>query len=148
MERHQLTTTAAEKVRLWIRERGGAQVFQSINLSDIGRQMIVPLRGPNGEAVGKPHWSMGNDPVRVLTAESECDVCLDKEVKRFHVAVRMGGNGLMMKCTDGSSIRIRRAVERAGKGAYHEFDYSTQEAVIYAPERIVPMEEWNSPEAI
>ena len=143
MERHQLTTESAAKIRLWIKERGGAQVFESINLSDPGRQMIVPVRGPAGEPVGKPHWSMGNTPVRVLTAESECEVCLDVEVRRFRVAIRVSGNGLMMKCTDASSERIRKAVEKAGRGAYHEFDHSTQEAVIFAIERIIPMEEWH-----
>lgn len=143
MERHQLTTASAVKVRLWIKERGGAQVFGSINLSDLGRQMIVPVRDPEGQSVGKPHWSMGNQPVRVLHSETECEVCLDKEVRRFHIAIRLSGNGLMMKCTDASSERIRKAVEKAGRGAYHEFDYETQEAVIFAPERIVPMEDWH-----
>lgn len=143
MERHQLTTASAAKVREWIKSRGGAQVFQSIDLSDPGRQMITPLRGPEGEPVGKPHWSMANKPARILTSESECEVCLDKEVRRFHVAIRLSGNGLMMKCTDASSEKIRKAEDKAGRGAYHEFDYETQQAVIYAAEKIVPMEEWH-----
>lgn len=143
MERHQLSTESAAKVRLWIKDRGGAQVFQSIDLSDPGRQMIVPLRGPESQPVGKPHWSMANETSRIITSETECEVCLDVEVRRFRVAIRLSGNGLMLKCSDASSERIRKAVEKAGRGAYHEFDYETQEAVIFAPERIVPMEEWN-----
>ena len=141
MERYRLSVEAAEKVRTWIRDRSGAQVFQSINLSDPGRMMLTPVKDAQGNAVGKPHWSMGNEPVRILTSESECEVCLDKEVKRFHVAIRVSGNGLMMKCTDASSERIRKAEAKAGEGAYHEFDYDNQEAVIYAPEKIVPMEQ-------
>lgn len=48
----------------------------------------------------------------------------------------------MLKCTDASTRRIRAAVERAGEGAYHVFDYMTQEAVIMRPTRQVPIAEY------
>lgn len=69
-------------------------------------------------------------------------VAIDREVKRFHVAIRMGSQGFSMKCTDGASRRIRSAVAKAGEGAYHVFDYTTQEAVIMAPEKVIPLPEW------
>ena len=56
-----------------------------------------------------------------------------EEVKRFHVGVRMGSNGLALKVTDGGSRRIRREVSKAGEGAYYAFDYLTQDAIILRP---------------
>ena len=57
----------------------------------------------------------------------------DIEVKRFRVGVRWGSQGFTLKVTDGGSRRIRREVSKAGDGAYHVFDYMTQEAVIMKP---------------
>jgi hypothetical protein len=142
MERYTLTTEAAIKAREWLRERGGFQVFRSINLSDPGKTMLTPVCGPNGEPVEKPHWSLANKPERVITEEKECEVAIDKEVKRFHVGVRRSSNGPSFKVTDGGSRRIHAAMEKAGENAYHVFDYETQEAVIMAPEKVVPMEQW------
>jgi hypothetical protein len=53
------------------------------------------------------------------------------EVKRFHVAVRIGGQGFCLKVTDGGTRRIWRELAKAGTGSFYEFDYNTQEAVIY-----------------
>jgi hypothetical protein len=44
--------------------------------------------------------------------------------------------------SDGSNRKVLRAVEAAGDGAYHLFDYVTQEAVIMRPSRVVPLPEW------
>jgi len=41
-----------------------------------------------------------------------------------------------IKVTDGGTRRIRAEVEKAGDGAYHEFDYDDyKNAVIMAPEK-------------
>ena len=40
------------------------------------------------------------------------------EVKRFHVAVRLGSQGFSLKVSDGGSRRIRREVAKAGAGAF------------------------------
>jgi len=104
--------------------------------------MTTPLKTAEGALVTKPHWSMGETPERVITSMEDVEVCIDVEVKRFRVGIRRGGQGLTFKCTDGSSRRIRKEVEKAGKGAYHAFDYFTQEAVIMAPESILPLTEY------
>ena len=63
-------------------------------------------------------------------------VSFDKEVKRFHVAVRLGSQGMSYKVTDGGTRRIRAEVEKAGDGAYYTFDYDDyKNAAIMAPEK-------------
>jgi len=37
---------------------------------------------------------------------------------------------------------IRTAVAKAGEGAYHTFDYATQEAVILKPESQIPLPDY------
>ena len=142
-DRYKLSVESAIKVREWIRDRGGAQVFQSINMSDLGRRMLSPVRDKDGKLNGKPCWSMADKPERILIREDECEVCFDREVKRFRVGIRWGAQGLTLKVTDAGTNKIRAAVEKAGGGAYYEFDYSTQEAIIMAPERTVFMEGWD-----
>ena len=58
-------------------------------------------------------------------------------VKLFHAAIRYAANRMAYKVSDGGSRRIRKEVGKAGKGAYHVFDYETQEAVIMAPEGVM-----------
>jgi hypothetical protein len=63
-------------------------------------------------------------------------------VKRFRVAVRRGAQGLNLKLTIHSGERLRREVEKAGEGAWYQFDYERQEAVILVPDKTVPLSEW------
>lgn len=152
---HYVTQSDATKFRTWIRERGGVAVWQSRDLSDPGKSVSTPATIRKGDCQGqegdrpeeiipypKPGWQFGSQPDRVITDEKDILVCYDEEVKRFRVGLRRSGNGLSVKCTDASSKRIRTAVEKAGKGAYHRFDYETQEAVIMKPARIVPLNEF------
>jgi len=90
----------------------------------------------------RPNWQAASEPERIITSVDDVVVSVDKEVKRFRVGVRLSGNGMMLKVTDGGTRRIRAAVAKAGEGAYHTFDYETQEAVIMAPEKTVPLAEW------
>jgi hypothetical protein len=86
---------------------------------------------------------MGNEPSEIVKELSEIEVNVDKEVKRFHVAVRQSSNGMNLKLTNASSERVRNAVSKAGKGAYHVFDYGDyKNCVIMAPEKTIPLTEW------
>jgi ribosomal protein S6 len=128
----------------WIRHWGGVAVWKKIDLSHAGEQMLTPaLTGK--EPTAKPHWSVANTP-RVITDAKQVLVAKDKEVRRFHVAVRMGGQGLSLKVTDGGTRRIRAAVAKAGEGAYYTFDYDTQEAVIWVCEQTVSLPKWERAE--
>lgn len=135
---------SAWQVAGWIRNRGGVAIWDKIDLSCAGEQVLTPaLTGK--EPTAKPHWSVADMP-RVITDAKQVLVAKDKEVRRFHVAVRMGSQGLKLKVTDGGSRRIRAAVAKAGKGAYYTFDYDTQEAVIWACEQTLPLPEWERAE--
>lgn len=148
---YRISSDAARKVREWLREGRGVSVWRSIDLSDPGREVLTPAYDYEGRyayvgiPVSKPHWKMGNTPVQVMESERDFEVVTAREVKRFHVAVRRGSQGFSLKVTDGGSRRIRREVEKAGDGAWHEFDYGDYDnAVIMAPDSVVPMEDWHN----
>lgn len=126
----------------WLKNRGGVAVWRSINLSNMGQSWSTPALTSEGLPMRKPNWQAANEPEHVITSANEVEVVVDREVKRFHVAVRMGAQGMMLKCTDASSARIRREVEKAGEGAYYVFDYTSQEAVIFAPASKQPLVKW------
>ncbi len=120
----------------WISERAGVIVWNNHDLSNPGAGcMFTPATTINGGAVDKelaPHWAYryGETVTDLARFRFVKEV---KEVKRFRVAVRSGGNGLKVKCTDASSRKIKAACAKFSteKGsAVYEFDYNTQEAVI------------------
>jgi len=128
----------AMKIKSWFETRGGIAVWQGLNLGNI-RQVITPLHDEEGKRYTKPAWDMPNEPSEIITDSSQVQVGIDKEVRRFRVAVLRSSNGLAFKCTDASSAKVRAAVEKAGENAYHKFDYETQEAVIYKQESMVSL---------
>ena len=131
----------AKTIAAWIETRQGIKVWRSIDLSDPGKEILTPKLSESGEETGKPHWSMGNDPAEIITDISSVNVSVDREVKRFHVAVRLGAQGMKLKCTDASSARIRRECAK-WEGSRYEFDYDTQECVIFAPLEIVSLADY------
>ena len=139
MTHHIATADNAPKIGEWLRDRGGLLVWPSVNLSNPGASWTTPARNADGSPVTKPTWEAANQPERIITDARDMLVSRDIEVKRFRVGVRMGGNGLSLKVTDGGSRRIRSAVTKAGDCAYHVFDFSTQEAVIMRSEAQVPL---------
>lgn len=144
---HSCKPEHAAKFRDWINTRGGLFVWESVDLSDPTFSMTSPATTDMGDLYEKPHWKLANTPARHITREDEVVVTAPREVKRFHVAVRMGGNGMALKVTDGGSRRIRAAVAKAGKGAWYEFDKFSQEAVIYQSDKDIPLNEWKEEEA-
>src|SRR6266513_4659601 len=103
---HVVTPENAEKIVFWLEERGGIAVWLSINLSNPGASWTTPVKHADGTVVMKPTWEAANKPERIIANAAEVLVSKDVEVKRFHVGVRLGGNGLAYKCTDGGSRRI------------------------------------------
>lgn len=139
MEKHIVASENAAKLDDWLRTRGGIAIWSSIDLSDPGKTVTTPVNTADGTPTGKPGWQFESFPSRIITDPDEVVVSTDEEVKRFHVAVRMGSQGFKIKLTDASSDRVRKAVEKAGKGSFYQFDYYTQEAVIYKPVKMVPL---------
>ena len=142
--KHVVLAQNAAQIKYWILNRGGILIWNSIDLSDLGKSWTTPATYANGATWSRPSWQASNTPSQKITSLDEVEVQVPKEIKRFHVALRMGSQGLMLKCTDGSTRRIRKAVEKAGPDAWYAFDYSTQEAVIYVPDKKVPLEEWDT----
>lgn len=139
-----ITTSIENAVKLasWIKDREGIAVWNSANLSDPGKQMLTPVKDEEGKIYSKPHWSMGNTP-HLVTSPDEVILCKYKEAKRFHVAVRCSSNGLTLKCTDASSEKIRREVEKAGEDAHYEFAYADyKNCVIFVVESKITLTQW------
>jgi hypothetical protein len=144
MEPHTIRAEDAHLISEWIRTRQGIAIWRSINLSNPGASWTTPVLDESGKRVTKPTWESANEPERIITDVADVLVSVDKEVKRFHIGVRMGGQGFSLKVTDGGTRRIRRAVAKAGEGAYYQFDYMTQEAVILAPEKTMSLAQWEA----
>lgn len=137
MEKHRIDAQNAKQIATWFKERGGVAVWRSVNLSNPGASWTCPINGPDGKPAGKPNWQSDSKPERIITDPAEVDVVTGKEVKRFHVAVRTGSWDI--KLTTASSEKVRRETNKAGEGAWYEFDYSSQEAVIFVPAEVVPL---------
>jgi hypothetical protein len=126
-----LVPGARVKFEDWIVNRGGVQIWENVNLSTPrAGQWFTPAL-TNGQPTPTPHWStvVGE---RVIDIDRFRFVKEMKEVKRFHVATRISGSGIMLKCTDASSRKIEKALEKFLGTCYH-FDYDTQEAIIEMP---------------
>ncbi len=144
MDPYTVRAEDAAKIADWLRTRGGIAIWRSISLSNPGASWTTPANTEDGQPYPKPTWQAANEPERIITDVADVMVSIDKEVKRFHVGVRMGSQGFSLKVTDGGTRRIRRAVAKAGEGAYYQFDYMTQEAVIMAPAETMSLAQWEA----
>lgn len=133
--KHRIHPENALKIAEWFRTRGGIAIWSSANLSNPLASWTTPALTLDGTPTSKPTWQASETP-RILTHPADVEVCASVEVQRFHVAVRAGSNGATLKLTDASTARVRRAVatwssrREPDDGAWYEFDYTTQEAVI------------------
>lgn len=141
-EKHRVIESNAALMLKWIRERGGVAIWGCLDLSNCGQTWSTPISDSEGNAATKPHWSATDTPIRIITNAVDILVDTPREVKRFHVAIRRGSQGLSLKVTDGGTRRIRAAVDKAGPEAWHEFDYGSQEAVILVPGATMSLDEW------
>ncbi len=146
MEKHIVVEGNAEKFWKWLHERGGIAVWKSVNLSNPEASWSCPVNDEGGNQKGKPSWESANEPERIITDPAEVEVSIPKEVRRLHVAIRRGSQGLSWKLTFASSRRLRNAVAKAhdetGKSSWYEFDYTSQEAVIYIDDSLIPLPEF------
>ena len=127
-----LAPGAREKFEDWIAARGGVQIWNNVNLSDPGAGPIFTPAMTGDHPTEKPRWS--HERGEVVTDINRFEfVKAWKEIKRFHVAIRMGSQGTMLKLTDASSAKVRK-FEDSHPGAYYRFDYETQECVFEMPE--------------
>ena len=143
-EKIQTSPNNAAQFADWIKNRGGILQWDSADLSDPDWSVFTPARpvipNENPTQLDKPHWKAADNP-RLIQSTDDVLIVSEKEVKRFHVAVRRGSQGLSVKLTDASSAKVRKAVE-AFDGAWYAFDYEAQEAVIHVPGESASLTEW------
>ena len=131
------TPENAEKIADWLRARGGIAIWHSVDRSRAGETIAAPVNALTGVPRPKPAWWVGNVPDRIITDFAEVLVSKDVEVERFFVALRRDRHGNLKagyEYTEASLRRVRRTIAKAGRGAYHVFDYATAQAVILRPE--------------
>lgn len=141
-EKHHCLEQNASQILDWLKTRGGLALWKSVDLSDPAKHWTTPLNDASGKPATKPTWQAANEPYRVITDPSEVLVDTPVEITRFRIHTRMGAQGLRVKLTDHSSAKLRAALERAGTGSWYEFDYETQEAVIYKADKAISLTEW------
>ena len=139
---HHCLPKNAAQFQEWISTRGGLALWRSVNLSNPGASWTTPAHDKDGNPTVKPTWQAAEQPHQIITDMSQVVVDVPMEVKRFHIGVRRGGQGLTLKVTDGGTRRIRKEVDKAGPDAWYEFDYGSQEAVILKPGRTIPLDQW------
>jgi hypothetical protein len=135
---HDVQVGNALAVFEWIKTRGGVAIWDSVNLSNPGASWMAPLKDDQGVVKGQPNWQASRTPSRVITDPAEIMVVVPREVKRFHVGIKRG-DSMNFVLTDGASARVRRELNRAGEGAWYEFDRTVQDAIIYAVGERIPL---------
>jgi hypothetical protein len=129
----------------WLQNRGGILVWSSVDLCDLGWSCSTPAKKPDGSPTTKPHWKAGENP-RLIVDPNEVEVIVPKEVKRFHVATRVGASGTRIKLTDASSNKLRNEVRKAKEkqgNAWYEFDYGDyKNAVIFTSAERCLLSKW------
>ena len=124
---------ARAKFEDWIANRGGVQVWDNVNLSDPGKgPMFTPaLIAGTDIPTGEFDWRHARG--ELVTDINRFEFVKSwKEIKRFHVAIRPGSQGLSFKLTDASSRRVWKVADQ-NPGARYRFDYNTQECVFEMP---------------
>jgi hypothetical protein len=143
--KHRILVDYAEHALRWLKDRGGLLVWASVDLCDPGKGWTTPATDPDGKPTGRPSWQAAGSPARHITDAAEVEVVEPKLVRRFHVAIRMGGQGTRLKLTDHSSEKLRDALDKAGPASWYEFAYDTQQALIFKPGKVTPLAEWRKP---
>lgn len=76
------------RISEWLFTRGGIAIWNSVDLSDPSFSLTTPVLTAEGQPTPRPHWKVANKPARIITDSAEVVVSTDKEVRRFHVAIR------------------------------------------------------------
>jgi len=120
----------ALKFWTWIHHRGGVAQWRSADLGDPGKTWSTPYLDKEGKPTPKQTWKMKDKPEKIVTDPAQVRVYAPLEMDRFHVAVKRG-SGLQLVLTDASARRLKSRQKKLGDDSFYEFDYSTQEAVLF-----------------
>jgi len=129
-----VSADVASRIHDWLTKRGGVAVWESINLSNPGAEFLTPADSK------RPNWQVANKPARVVTDINNVTVTVLRQVRRFHVSVRVKEMALVV--SDGGTRRIRRELAKH-KDATYQFDFdSFDNVVILVPEATIPLNEY------
>lgn len=138
----------ASQVATWIKDRDGVLVWDSALIGN-SSQSITPYLSCDGSLrTKKPGWNSKDHPSLHITNTDDVSVIKWKEYKRFHVATRIGSQGLSIKVTDGGSNKIRNEVAKAKeknkeKEITYDFDYyDYKNVVIYIEDTKISLTDW------
>ena len=145
--KHLVEEKNAARVVEWCASRGGVAVWRSINMSNLRASWSTPALTPEGQPTAKPSWEADSKP-EVIHQAGDIGVVCYTEVKRFHVAIRRGSQGLSFKLTDASARKLNAALDKVGERSTYRFDYDTQEAIILTPGVEIGLSEWAAKQAI
>lgn len=121
----------ALKFWTWIHHRGGVAKWRSADLGDLGKTWSTPYLDKEGKPTPKQTWKMEDKPEKIVTDPAQVRVYAPLEMDRFPVSVKRG-DAFRFVLTDASSRRLKSRLKKVGDDAFYEFDYSTQEAIIFA----------------
>ena len=129
----------AERFAMWLKDRGGISLWKSLNLSNPGASWCTPALTEEGTDYPKPNWQTESAPALTVCDPDFVGVEIPQEFKRVKISLKQQG---LMKVvlTDGSTRKVRDAVEKAGDGAFYTFEDDM--AVIWAVRGTVCLEEW------
>jgi hypothetical protein len=135
----------AAKFKDWLSNRGGLAVWVSVDLSDLSESWTTPVNDSTGKPVGPPNWKCGGKdtkPDRIITDINEVQVLMPKLVQRLPVALKRSGMKTFL--TPASEKKLKKAVEKAGAGAWYEKGgFFEKEMLIFVPDKVVPLAEFN-----
>ena len=139
-DRHICAPAHAHMFLNWLQERGGISIWKSVNLSNPSASWSAPFNDAEGNPKTRPSWESDTKPERIITDPAEIAVQVDKVVERLPLFIKRRAS-MHIVLTDACSRKVRAAVEKAGIGAYYQFD--GDEVVILAPDgQPVPLLEW------
>jgi hypothetical protein len=141
MDPHVTMPENATKFKTWLKTRGGLAIWRSVNLSNPGASWTTPALTEDGQPMAQPTWQADSKPERVITDITEVVVEVPREVSRFHVGIKRG-DSFNFTLTNAATRKVRAACEKAGERAWYAFDYMTQDAIIFVPDRTIPLAEW------
>lgn len=130
----------AEKIRGWIRSRGGVAIWRSLDLGAPG-ETFTPALAEDGAPMGPPGWQYEKAPTAVLTSEEAVTVQTKRHVKDVPIGIERGC-GLTLVLTSASRRRLKDALERIEEAAWYEFGFNDKDrrvAHIFVAAETVPL---------
>lgn len=153
MNKYPIASDFASQALDWLTNRGGIACWKSISPSNPDASWSSPATIRKGEIEGeegdeivphpKPNWQCADNPYRIISDPADVIVYVSKEHCRLRISLC---RNLPTKLTDASIRKVNAAViscaTQKQAEAWHEFDYATDEAVIYYDEKLIPLNEW------